>query len=81
MLHVGDGAGQPGRGAPGHAHVVARLPELGELEPGAQVGSRGGQQQRRPGARGRGRGQREPRALGEGRVRVDKAWADEAGQD
>lgn len=65
MLHIGHGAGQPGRGAKGDADVVAGLPELGELEPRAEVGGRGGQQQGRPGGGGRGRGLRQQRALGE----------------
>ena len=65
MLHVSHSAGQSGRGAQRHAHVVTRLPELGELESGAEVGGRGGQQEGRPGGGGRGRGQRHQRALGE----------------
>lgn len=65
VLHIGHGAGQPGRGSQGDAHVVARLPELGEPEPRAEVGGRGGQQQGRPGGGGRGRGLGQHRALGE----------------
>ena len=44
MLHVGHSAGQSGRGAQRHAHVVTRLPELGELESGAEIGGRGGRE-------------------------------------
>ena len=81
VLHVGHGAGQPGRGAQRHAHVVAGLPELGELEPRAEVGGRGGQQQGRPGGGSRSRGQRHERALGEARVRVDESRRPETSQD
>ena len=81
VLHIGHGAGQPGRGAQRHAHVVAWLPELGELEPRAEVGGRGGQQQGRPWGGSRGRGQRHERALGEARVRVDESRRPETSQD
>ena len=81
MLHVSHGAGQSGRGAQRHAHVVTRLPELGELESGAEVGGRGGQQQGRPGGGGRGRGLRQQRALGEAGVRVDETRRPETSQE
>ena len=81
MLHISHGAGQPGRGAKGDADVVAGLPELGELEPRAEVGGRGGQQQGRPWGGGRGRGLRQQRALGEAGVRVDETRRPETSQE